>query len=243
MRDKQFDTRNREMVARMADDDEVADATRRWIEATYDYEYSYHFEWMGVPIIQYPQDMVAMQEIIMRVRPRVIVETGIARGGSLIFYASLLKLLGGGKVVGIDIDLRDHNRKVLTSHELAGMLTLVDGSSTEESTVDEVRKAIGDDSPVLVILDSHHTHDHVLAEARAYGQLVSPGSYMVVFDTIVDELPPEASDHRDWEPGDSPGSAVTAYLEENPEFEVDAEIHDKLLITAARGGYLRRTGV
>jgi len=240
LRDPEFDARNREMVASMARTPEVAAASKRWIEATYEHEYSYHFEWMGVPIIQYPQDMVALQEIIWATAPSVIVETGIARGGSLVFYASLLQMIGGGAVVGVDIDIRPHNRAAIEAHQMAPYITLIEGSSIEGSTVEQVHEAIDGRGPVLVVLDSHHTHEHVLEEARAYGPMVSPGSYMVVFDTIVDELPAEASAHRPWAPGDSPASAVRAYLEDNSDFEVDEFIHDKLLLTAARGGYLRR---
>lgn len=240
MRDPEFDARNLRMIERMSADERVADASREWIHATYPHEYSYHFEWMGMPIIQYPQDVVAMQEIIWTVRPSVVVETGIARGGSLIYYASLLQLFGGGRVVGVDIDIRPHNRAAIEAHEMSPHISLIEGSSIDPATVDAVRTAIGGDGPVMVVLDSHHTHDHVLAEARAYGPMVSPGSYMVVFDTIVDELPSEASDHRPWAPGDSPGSAVTEFVGESEEFEVDAAITDKLLLTAGRGGYLRR---
>lgn len=240
MRDLEFDTRNREMVDKMAASGTALDVSQEWMRATYAYEYSYHFEWMGMPIIQYPQDVVALHELIWSVKPTVIVETGIARGGSLVFYASMLQLVGGGSVIGVDIDIRAHNRAALEAHPMFDHITLIEGSSIEGGTVDQIRARIGVNDRVMVVLDSHHTHDHVLAELDLYAPLVSPGSYLVVFDTIVDELPSEASSHRDWGPGNSPLTAVEAFLEANPDFGVDEQITDKLLITAARGGYLRR---
>lgn len=243
MRDSEFDARNKEMVARMAASPDVLEASQQWLRTTYAHEYSHHFEWMGLPIIQYPQDVVALQEIIWRVKPSVIVETGIARGGSLVFHASMLQLTGGGRVIGIDIDIREHNRAVIEAHPMAPRITLIEGSSVDDATVERVRAEIGGDGPVLVVLDSHHTHAHVLAETRLYGPMVTPGSYMVVFDTIVDELPAEASSHRDWAPGNSPLSAVHAFLAETSTFAVDDSVTDRLMITAARGGYLRRLDV
>ena len=240
MRDTDFDAKNCEMITRMAATPELLDVSRQWIRTTYAHEYSYHFEWMGMPIIQYPQDMVALQELIWKLRPDVVVETGIARGGSLVFYASMLQLVGGGKVIGVDIDIRPHNREAIEAHPMAPHIALIEGSSIDRATVDEVEKRVVDAQRVLVVLDSHHTHDHVMAELEMYSPMVTPDSYLVVFDTIVDELPPEASSHRDWAPGNSPGSAVEAFLQASNEFEVDAAITDKLLITAARGGYLRR---
>ncbi len=242
MRDTEFDTRNEEMVERLRRDEDVLDASTAWIQATYPFEYSYHFEWMGLPIIQYPQDMVAVQELVWRTRPKVIVETGIARGGSLVFYASLLKLLGeGGHVVGIDIDIRPHNRAAIEAHPMFDAITLIEGSSVESDTVARVCAAAGDEGPVMVILDSNHTHDHVLAELEAYAPMVTAGAHLVVFDTIVEELPAEASSHRPWGPGDNPLTAVQSFLEARDDFAVDQTICGKLGITAARGGYLVRT--
>ncbi len=242
MRDTEFDTRNEEMVERLRRDEDVLDASTAWIQATYPFEYSYHFEWMGLPIIQYPQDMVAVQELVWRTRPKVIVETGIARGGSLVFYASLLKLLGeGGHVVGIDIDIRPHNRAAIEAHPMFDAITLIEGSSVESDTVARACAAAGDEGPVMVILDSNHTHDHVLAELEAYAPMVTAGAHLVVFDTIVEELPAEASSHRPWGPGDNPLTAVQSFLEAHDDFAVDQTICGKLGITAARGGYLVRT--
>jgi cephalosporin hydroxylase len=202
--------------------------------------YSYNFDWMGLPIIQYPQDIVAIQELIWRIRPAAVVETGVARGGSLALSASILELLGGdGIVVGVDIDIRAHNRRAIESHPLARRIRLVEGSSTAPEVVDEVRSLVGNRGPVLVFLDSLHTHAHALDELRAYSPLVQPGSYVVVFDTVIDDLPAEQFADRPWGPGDNPKTAVHTFLTENDRFEIDREYDAKLLISAAPNGYLR----
>ena len=160
MRDPEFDARNEEMVAKMAVAPEPLDVSQEWIRTTYPYEYSDHFEWMGMPVIQYPQDIVALQELLWTVRPDAVVETGIARGGSLVFYASMMQLMGGGKVIGVDIDIRAHNRAAIEAHPMAPHIELIEGSSVEQSTVDRVHAHLGEGDTVLVVLDSHHTHDH-----------------------------------------------------------------------------------
>lgn len=170
----------------------------------------------------------------------MIVETGIARGGSLVFYASMLQMTGGGRVVGVDIDIRAHNRAAIEAHSMFEHIELVEGSSVDPAIVDTVENLVGDDGPVMVVLDSNHTHDHVLEELRLYAPLVSQGCYLVVFDTIVEELPESAFVDRPWGHGNSPLSALETYLEETNAFEVDEAICAKLGITAARRGYLRR---
>ena len=241
MRDPGFDARNVEMIEAMRHDPSVLAASQSWVRATYAHEYSYHFEWMGLPIIQYPQDMVAVQELIWQTKPQVIVETGIARGGSLAFYASLLQLIGsGGRVIGIDIDIRPHNRAAIEAHPTFDHITLIEGSSIDQETVYLVVSDVGDAGPVMVVLDSNHTHDHVLAELQAYAPMVSKGCYLVVFDTIVEELPAEASDHRPWAPGDNPLTAVRAFMDTTDGFVADETVCGKLGITAARHGFLRR---
>ena len=238
--DETFEARNRMMTADMADDQTLADATKEWLVRSYRYEYSYHFEWLGLPIIQYPQDMVALQEIIWRVRPDAIVETGIARGGSLIFSASLLELLGGDRVVvGIDIDIRRHNRKAVEEHPLAKRIVMLEGSSINEETVAAVRKTTAGKERILVILDSNHTHAHVLEELRLYSPMVKAGSYLVVFDTLIENMPDDFYPHRPWGKGDNAMTAVHAFLDTTDRFEIDKQIQDKLLITAAPNGYLR----
>lgn len=243
MRDREFDRRNEEMVEAMIADAALSRVTQEWLERSFEYEYSYHFEWFGLPIIQYPQDIVAVQEIIWRTHPSVVVEAGIARGGSLVMYASLLSMLGGRReVIGIDIDIRDHNRAAIENHELSSMITLIEGSSVDRDTVERVVERIGGTGPVMVVLDSNHTSEHVLAELNLYGPLVTPGCYMVVFDTLVEELPERLSRDRPWGPGDNPATAIAEYLEGPGAdlFVVDREVSDRLLITAARNGYLRR---
>lgn len=203
--------------------------------------YSYNFSWLGRPVIQYPQDLLALQEIIWQVRPRLIVETGVAHGGSVIFSASMLELLGGdGLVLGIDIDIRAHNRPLIEAHPLAGRLRLVEASSLDAEAADQARALAARGGPVMVILDSNHSHAHVLAEMRLYGPLVTEGSYLVVFDGVVEDFPESVAPGRPWGPGDNPLSAIWEFLSENDEFEIDREMENKLLITAAPSGYLRK---
>ena len=234
-----FDERNRSFIERMGGDESVRQVSREWFRATYGYEYSYHFTWLGRPIIQYPQDVLAVQEIIWRVRPDLVVETGIARGGSLILSASLLELIGGeGLVVGVDIDIREHNRVEIERHPLFKRIKMIEGSSLADETFREVER-LAEGRRALVMLDSNHTHEHVARELELYSTLVREGSYLIVFDTVVEELPPELSAERPWGPGDNPMTAVREFLQTNDRFEVDEEMRDKLLITAAPGGYLR----
>jgi cephalosporin hydroxylase len=203
-------------------------------------KYSYNFSWMGRPIIQYPQDIIAMQEIIWNVRPDLIIETGIAHGGSLIFYASMLELLGEeGKVLGIDVDVRKHNRHEIEKHPMYKRISMIEGSSIDESVVETVREYSRGRKRVLVCLDSLHTHDHVLRELEAYSPFVTTGSYCVVFDTIVEDLPNEYSADRPWGKGNNPKTAVWKFLKKNDRFVIDKEIENKLLITVAPDGYLK----
>ncbi|MDG1109748.1 MAG: cephalosporin hydroxylase family protein [Burkholderiaceae bacterium] len=219
-------------------------------------KYSYNFSWQGRPIIQYPQDMVAMQELIWSIKPDLIIETGIAHGGSLIFSASMLALLdmcdaieagqkldpkiSRRKVLGIDIDIRAHNRAAIEAHPMASRIQMIQGSSIAPEIIEQVRSVAANYSRVLVYLDSNHTHDHVLAELQAYAPLTSKGSYCVVFDTVVEDMPKEMFPDRPWGPGDNPKTAVWEYLKTHPEFEIDKSIQHKLLITVAPDGYLKR---
>lgn len=216
------------------------DLSMRWMRDSLPHRYSYNFSWMGRPIIQYPQDMLAMQEIIWRVRPQLILETGVAHGGSLVFYASLLELIGEGRVLGIDIDIRAHNRAAIEGHPMSHRISLIQGSSIDPAVVARVSGHATGIERVLVVLDSNHTHDHVLEELRAYAPMVSPGSYCVVMDTTVEDMPASAFANRPWGPGDNPKTAVRAYLKENPDFQVDAALEAKLMITVASEGYLQR---
>lgn len=249
-----------DVVARLAgvpDNKTLQDATAAFIKESIAARYSYNFLWLGRPIIQYPQDMAAMQEIIWEVRPDVIVETGIAHGGSLILSASLLALLDlcdateakevldpnapKRRVIGVDIDIRAHNRAAIEAHPLANRITMIQGSSIDEGIVSQVSALVGEAKRVLVCLDSNHTNDHVFAELNAYAPMVTPGSYCIVFDTIVEDLPKELSFERPWGPGDNPKTAVHAWLPDHPEFEIDKNIDNKLLISVAPDGFLRRS--
>lgn len=211
-----------------------------WIRETARYKYSYGFTWLGRPIIQLPQDIIAMQEIIWRVKPQIIIETGIAHGGSLIFYASMLELIGNdGQVLGIDIEIREHNRVEIEKHPMFKRITMIEGSSIDEEVVKQVYEFARAKKPVLVVLDSNHTHAHVLRELELYSPLVTKGSYLVVFDTIIEDMPDELWPDRPWGKGNNPKTAVCEFLKTNDRFIVDKEIEHKLLITAAPDGYLK----
>ena len=235
-----------EEVARQGADPELAAATRTWMDRANARKYSYHFEWMGRPIIQYPQDMIAMQEIIWQVQPDLIVETGIAHGGSLIFSAAMLELnaaCGGpvdARVLGVDIDIRSHNRAAIEAHPMARRIDMLQGSSVDPAIVEQVHAAAAGRDRVLVSLDSNHTHEHVLAELEAYAPLTSVGSYCVVFDTVIEDMPADMFPDRPWGPGDNPKTAVREYLRSHPEFEVDLAVDHKLMISVALEGFLKR---
>ncbi|MCP1316174.1 cephalosporin hydroxylase family protein [Halomonas sp. 707B3] len=218
--------------------------------------YSYNFSALGRPIIQYPQDMVAMQELIWEVKPDLIIETGIAHGGSLMLSASMLALLdmceaietgvtidpnqSKRKVLGIDIDIRAHNREAIEAHPMFSRIEMIQGSSISPDVVEQVQQIAKGYERVLVCLDSNHTHDHVLAELEAYAPLTSVGSYCVVFDTIVEDMPADMFPDRPWGPGNNPKTAVWEYLEKHDGFKIDKDIHNKLMITVAPDGYLKR---
>ena len=220
-------------------DEQLKGLARDFFNESAKHKYSYHFSWMGRPIIQLPQDMLAMQEIIWRVKPDLIIECGIAHGGSIIYYASLLELQGHGEVLGIDLDIRPHNREAIETHQMAKRISMIEGSSIDPAIVAQVR-ALAEGKKVILVLDSNHTHEHVLEELRAYAPLVAVDSYCVVMDTVVEDMPPEFFPDRPWGPGDNPKTAVWEYLKENSDFEIDQQMQDKLLISVAPDGYLRR---
>jgi cephalosporin hydroxylase len=221
-------------------------AAGQFMATSFAAKYSYNFSWLGRPIIQYPQDVLAMQELIWSVQPELIIETGIAHGGSLIFSASMLELnaaCGGpadARILGIDIDIRAHNRAAIEAHPMMRRITMIEGSSVAPEVVARVRELAAGKKRVLVALDSNHTHDHVLAELEAYAPLTTVGSYCVVFDTIVENLPEELSVDRPWGPGNNPMTAARRYLRDHPEFEVDRRVDNKLMISVTPEGYLRR---
>ncbi|MCU1723877.1 MULTISPECIES: cephalosporin hydroxylase family protein [Pseudomonas] len=236
---KAFEAECQAEIAAQGQDENLKGLARDFFNESAKHKYSYHFSWMGRPIIQLPQDMLAMQEIIWRVKPDLIVECGIAHGGSIIYYASLLELQGHGEVLGIDRDIRPHNREAIESHPMSKRISMIEGSSIDEATIAQVR-AIAEGKKVILVLDSNHTHDHVLAELRAYAPLVAVDSYCVVMDTVVEDMPAEFFPDRPWGPGDNPKTAVWEYLKENTDFEIDQQMQDKLLLSVAPDGYLRR---
>jgi len=211
-----------------------------FIKDTAQLKYSYNFTWLGRPIIQYPPDIIAMQEIIWDVKPDLIIETGIAHGGALIFYASLLELLGKGRVLGIDIEIRSHNKKAIQSHFLHKRISLLEGSSISKEVLEKVATYVKGKKKILVCLDSNHTHEHVLRELNLYSSFVSKGSYLVVFDTVIEDLPDSLNYNRPWKKGNSPKSAVRYFLKKNKNFQVDRDIGNKLIITTNPDGYLKR---
>lgn len=252
----QFASERDERIVFNGTDSSFASLSRDWLQASMQRKYVYNFDWLGRPIIQYPQDIVAMQELVWQVRPDLVIETGIAHGGSLVLSASLLAMLdmcdaieagttfdprqSRRKVIGIDIDIRAHNRAAIESHPMASRIHMVQGSSIAPETIAAVRAASAGYQRVLVLLDSMHTHDHVLAELDAYAPLVTPGSYCVVFDTFVEDMPPGFFDDRPWDVGNNPKTALRQWLLSHSEFEVDASWPNKLMVTVAPEGFLRR---
>lgn len=263
-----FKKEREKMILRQGADDFVKKLGLQILVGTAKYQYAYNFSWLGRPIIQFPQDMIAMQEIIWKVKPDLIIETGIAHGGSLIFSASMLALLdmcdavasgrtidpkvSHRKVLGIDIDIRAHNRAAIETHPMASRIQMIQGSSIAPEIIEQVKQIASGYQRILVCLDSNHTHDHVLAELQAYAPLVTKSSYCVVFDTIIEDMPADSFPDRPWSKGNNPKTAVWEYLRRLKEegrkavdggplnFEIDKMIENKLLITVAPDGYLRR---
>jgi cephalosporin hydroxylase len=227
-------------VDRLMADGDIQALSRAWLTAITRHKYTYNFTWLGRPVIQLPQDLLAVQEIVWQVRPDLILETGIAHGGSLIHSASLLELLGGdGLVVGVDVDIRAHNRREIEAHPLAKRIRLIEGSSIDASVAAAVRALTQGRQRVLVMLDSDHTHAHVLRELEVYAPLVTRDSYLIVFDTLIEDLPSELFAGRRWGKGNNPKTAVWQFLETTKRFEIDTRIAGKLLLTCAPDGFLR----
>jgi len=220
--------------------DSLKNSAREFMNESIKASYSYNFTWMGRPIIQYPQDMIAMQELIWKIKPDLLIETGVAHGGSLIYYASILELIGKGEVLGIDIDIRDHNRAEIEKHPMFKRIKLLQGSSTSMEVMEEVKRIAAGKKTVMVSLDSNHTHDHVLEELKLYAPFVTKDSYLIAFDTVVEDLPETFYTDRPWGRGDNPKTAVYEFLKSNKDFVIDSSIEHKILITVAPDGYLRR---
>ena len=252
----EFEKDVQERLHRAASNTMLSEAAQGFMQTSIAGQYSYNWFWLGRPIIQYPQDICAMQELVWQIRPDVIIETGIAHGGSLILSASLLAMLDlcdatesgqlldptkpKRRVIGVDIDIRAHNRAAIEAHPLSNRITMIQGSSVDPAIVAEVKAAAEGAKTVLVCLDSNHTHAHVLAELEHYAPMVSVGSYCVVFDTVIENLPKEMYPDRPWGPGDNAMTAVDAYLSQDPSFEIDTDMDAKLQISVAPRGYLKR---
>lgn len=253
---EQFHHERAQRLAGYAHDDGFQALSQAWLAASMARQYVYNFDWLGRPIIQYPQDMVALQELVWQVRPDLIIETGIAHGGSLVLSASLLALLDlcdaaqqgtvldprapRRRVIGVDIDIRAHNRQAIESHPLQRYIQMIQGSAIAADTVAQVHAAAQGFKRVLVLLDSMHSESHVLAELQAYAPLVSLGSYCVVYDTFVEDMPKGFFADRPWDVGDNPKTAVHKWLMGNPGFEIDSGWPQKLMVTVAPDGFLKR---
>lgn len=221
----------------------VSDA---WLRVGWDVKYVYGFSWLGRPVIQLPEDMIRIQEAIYRVKPDVIVETGIAHGGSLVYYASLCEAMGKGRVVGVDIEIRPHNREAIEAHELFERITLVEGSSTDPEIVGQVQAAVDGAESVFVLLDSNHTKEHVIAELDAYAPLVTPGSYIVAADGIMEKVVGAPRTQPDWE-WNNPRAAASEWVAAHEGFELaepDFPFNEgsvRSMVTYWPGGWIRRT--
>jgi cephalosporin hydroxylase len=235
-----FEKERKENIKNLSENENLKLISTKWIESVSKFNYSYNFDWLGRPIIQFPQDIIALQEIIWNVKPDLVIETGIAHGGSIIFYASLLELIGkNGLVIGIDNDIREHNRVEIEKHSMYKRIKMIEGSSIDKKVVDKVYEQAKDKKNVMVILDSNHDHEHVLNELNLYSSLVTKGSYLVVLDTVIEDMPENFFKNRPWGKGNNPKTAVWEFLKRTDRFEIDKEIEDKLLITVAPDGYLK----
>ena len=229
----------------MGADPEIFDGSVKYMLDLDKYDYSYLWSWMGVPIIQMPADVMATQEVVWDTKPDVIIETGVARGGSVLFMASLLQMLGkpDGKVIGVDIDIRAHNRDSIENHPLSDKVVLIQGGSTDRDVLDKIKAEIPEGARVMVVLDSDHSRDHVLDECRTYGEIVTPGCFLVVADTMighVQEKDAPVNRSKTWFKGNDPLSALNDYMAENDSFEVDEVLNGKLVLSSSPGGYVRR---
>ena len=238
--DKKFINFRKESIKKLGKSKKFKKLGIEFMEKTGHYFYSYNFDWLGLPIIQFPQDIIALQEIIWKTKPNLIIETGVARGGSLIFYASMLKLIDiNGLVIGIDIDIRKKNRKAIEVHLLHKHIHLIEGSSVEDSVVKQVRQFSKKFKSTMVILDSNHICEHVFRELELYNEFVTKGCYCVVMDTVIDDMPENYYSDREWGKNNNPKTAVHKFLKVNKRFVIDEEIHSKLLVTGTTDGYLK----
>ena len=255
---EKFEAEVTQNIKSLSEDNDLQALSRIWVREISPHKYAYNFKWLGRPAIQFPQDQIALQELIWQVRPDLIIETGIAHGGSLTFSASMLALLDMAdaieighsidpklskrKVLGLDIDIRSHNKAAIETHPMASRIQMIQGSSIDPKIISQVHEIAKGYKKILVCLDSNHTHEHVLAELEAYAPLTSKDSYCIVYDTIVEDMPENMFPERPWGKSNNPKTAVWEYLKSHPEFEIDKSIQNKLLITVAPDGYLKRIG-
>jgi cephalosporin hydroxylase len=238
---KQFMDERQADIEAMAHDDELRRKSLEWMLHADRYKYTYNFQWLGRPVIKFPGDIVVSQEIIWKVKPDLIIETGIAHGGSLVFSASMLQLIGGaGRVLGVDIDIRAHNRREIEAHPMSGRITMIEGSSTAPDVIAQVQAIAREHQRVMVFLDSSHTHEHVARELELYAPLVTVGSYLVLPDTFIEYFPKGYFADRPWDVGNNPMTAMREFLVANPNFRIDTVASGKLAITEAIDGYLQR---
>lgn len=231
----------RQNIEEQGNDEAFLSLGKKWVEETMNKKFIYNFSWMGRPIIQHPHDTMALQELIWQIKPDLIIETGIAHGGSIIFSASMLELLGGnGEVIAIDIDIRKHNRDEIEAHPMFKRIKLVEGSSIAQETLEQVKQLATGKKNIMVVLDSNHTHKHVIKELEMYAPFVSVNSYLIVFDTWVEDVPANYYSDRPWDKGNNPKTAVWEFLKEQDDFIIDKSIEHKLSITLAPDGYLKR---
>jgi len=235
----EFEKLRQESAEEMAADQQLRqDALKVLVQADH-YRWIHQTNWFGEPILNLPQDMFALQEIIYKTRPRFIIELGIAWGGSLLFYSTLIEVLGGERIIGVDTYIPDDLRKLLSAYgKLSERLTLIHGSSIEQHTLRQVQSIIGNCREVMIVLDSFHTHDHVLKELRLYSPLVGKGLYLVCGDTVIEDIPEQKHRSRPWGSGNNPKTALGEFLKENDRFEIDRKLENKLLFTCNPGGYL-----
>lgn len=234
-----FEEEKRRNVAAIGADRQLHQLGLDVMRETAKYKYTYNFNWMGIPVIQFPQDLMAIQEIIWETRPELVLETGIAHGGSLVFYASMLHLIGGdGRVLGIDVDIRAHNRERIERHPLSYRIDMLQGSSVDPEIVAKA-STIAKGKKTIVILDSNHTHEHVLAELYAYAPFVGKGSWLIVMDTTIEDQPDDLWAGKPWNKTNNPKTAVWEFLRANARFVIDKGTEAKLLLTVAHDGYLR----
>ena len=238
----QFYSERAANINAMGHDEELRIKSLNWMLHADNYKYTYNFTWLGQPIIKFPNDIIVQQEIMWKLKPDLVIETGIAHGGSIIFTSSMMEIMGiDGEVVGIDIDIRQHNRILIEEHPMAKRIIMYEGSSTSEEIVESVRKHAIGKKCVMVVLDSLHSHQHVYNELKAYAPLVTVGSYCILPDTFIEFFPKGYySQNRPWDVGDNPYTAMKQYLEETDMFEVDHNLTNKAMITETIDGYLRR---